>query len=345
MHSLFGLELPTAVNFIIAVAVVVALLVVVMWVLRRVTATRLDAGRSRQPRLAVVDSAAVDNRRKLVIIRRDNVEHLLMIGGPTDVVVETSIVRGGASAREPSREAPAVASAPVDTLPRAVPLPDPTPWPLQPEPAPAPTPIRPQRPVRTAPDLRVASEPRVAPEPRVMAPEPRAVAPEPRAVAPEPTAWPQAEPAAPVAAAPQRVDTLTGLANELARPAPHPAPHVVAAPVAAPAPVAPTPAPAAPIEPAADQNLADMAQRLEAALRRPMAQAQQPAAPPAPHVVAHPETAQPVAAEPRRLEPRPAQPQKAAAAAAPVRGGAQPKPQYDTLEQEMASLLGRQGKT
>jgi len=32
-------------------------------------------------RLAVVDAAAVDGRRRLVLIRRDNVEHLLMIGG------------------------------------------------------------------------------------------------------------------------------------------------------------------------------------------------------------------------------------------------------------------------
>src|SRR5664279_5714347 len=50
--------------------------------------------RGRQPRLAVIDAATVDGRRRLVLIRRDNVEHLLMIGGPTDVVVEPNIVRG-----------------------------------------------------------------------------------------------------------------------------------------------------------------------------------------------------------------------------------------------------------
>ena len=58
------------------------------------------APRGRQPRLAVVDSAAVDSRRHLVIIRRDNVEHLLMIGGPSDVVVETNIVRAAAARPE-----------------------------------------------------------------------------------------------------------------------------------------------------------------------------------------------------------------------------------------------------
>jgi flagellar protein FliO/FliZ len=42
-------------------------------------------------RLEVVDHASLDGRRKLVLIRRDDVEHLLMTGGPVDVVIETGI--------------------------------------------------------------------------------------------------------------------------------------------------------------------------------------------------------------------------------------------------------------
>src|SRR6516165_3478771 len=55
-------------------------------------------------RLAVIDAAVVDGRRRLVIIRRDNVEHLLMIGGRADIVVEPNIVR--ATAREPALARP-----------------------------------------------------------------------------------------------------------------------------------------------------------------------------------------------------------------------------------------------
>ena len=63
------------------------------------------AGRpGRQLRLAVVDAAKVDGRRHLILIRRDNLEHLLMIGGPTDIVVEPNIVR--AAAREPALARP-----------------------------------------------------------------------------------------------------------------------------------------------------------------------------------------------------------------------------------------------
>jgi flagellar protein FliO/FliZ len=47
--------------------------------------------RPRERRLAVVDTASVDGRRKLLLIRRDDVEHLVMTGGPVDVLIETGI--------------------------------------------------------------------------------------------------------------------------------------------------------------------------------------------------------------------------------------------------------------
>lgn len=58
-----------------------------------------------EKRLAVVEHASVDGRRRLVLVRRDNVEHLIMTGGPVDVVIETGIESSGSAA---------VASAPVD---------------------------------------------------------------------------------------------------------------------------------------------------------------------------------------------------------------------------------------
>jgi hypothetical protein len=44
-----------------------------------------------EPRLGVIEQASVDARRRLVLIRRDGVEHLIMTGGPVDVVIETGI--------------------------------------------------------------------------------------------------------------------------------------------------------------------------------------------------------------------------------------------------------------
>jgi flagellar protein FliO/FliZ len=47
--------------------------------------------RGRDLRLGVVATASVDGHRKLILIRRDTVEHLFMTGGPVDVLIETEI--------------------------------------------------------------------------------------------------------------------------------------------------------------------------------------------------------------------------------------------------------------
>lgn len=69
--------------------------------------TFVAGGRNRRTRLAVMDATAIDTHRRLVLVRRDDVEHLLLIGGPTDVVVEQSIrlhapQRRAAGPRDPS---------------------------------------------------------------------------------------------------------------------------------------------------------------------------------------------------------------------------------------------------
>lgn len=48
-------------------------------------------GNRAERRLDVVEQSSVDGRRRLVLIRRDNVEHLIMTGGPVDLVIETNI--------------------------------------------------------------------------------------------------------------------------------------------------------------------------------------------------------------------------------------------------------------
>jgi len=60
------------------------------------------SGRKPGRRLDIVEQANVDGRRRLFLIRRDDVERLVMTGGPADVVIETGI---GARNREP-QEAP-----------------------------------------------------------------------------------------------------------------------------------------------------------------------------------------------------------------------------------------------
>ncbi len=110
---------------------------------------RVPGGRTRQARLGLVDAFSLDGQRQLVLVRRDNVEHLIMIGGPNDVLVEAQINRALAAAREnnmtgaaqskpaPPRRTeplPAAPPAPAPLVPAAVPAPA-KPAPSQPQPA------------------------------------------------------------------------------------------------------------------------------------------------------------------------------------------------------------------
>ena len=130
-----------AVTFFFAFVAVLALIGVAAWLVRRFATNRLGANtnRGRMPRLAVIDAAAVDGRRRLVLVRRDNIEHLIMIGGPTDVVVEPNILRAVAVGATRETSQTRSANGPESS---ARPPADAALWPpLQPEPAP-----RPQRP-------------------------------------------------------------------------------------------------------------------------------------------------------------------------------------------------------
>ena len=117
--NFFG-GMPFPVQFFLAFVIVLALLGAMFWVLRRFGSGRLGSVglRGRQPRLAVIDYASVDGRRRLILVRRDNVEHLVMIGGPTDVVVESNIVRAAPASRDV-----AMPRGPTMETPRAIPLP------------------------------------------------------------------------------------------------------------------------------------------------------------------------------------------------------------------------------
>ncbi len=143
MFDLFGAEMPLAVRFFLAFLIVLGLIGAAAWAVRQFGSARLGgAVRGRQPRLAVIEYATVDARRRLLLVRRDNIEHLVMIGGPTDVVVESNIVRAVPASREAA--IPRVPP-PAEPMPRSLPLPEEAPngsWPLQPEP---PAPPLPQR--------------------------------------------------------------------------------------------------------------------------------------------------------------------------------------------------------
>jgi flagellar protein FliO/FliZ len=330
-----------AVTFFFAFVAVLALIGVAAWLVRRFATNRLGANtnRGRMPRLAVIDAAAVDGRRRLVLVRRDNIEHLIMIGGPTDIVVESTIVRAQPGRDQlpqraigaeppPLRIAPLPDAARVDNA-RAdaaradsaradgdgtkldgidhheLQMPEPPPRPVRP---PFADEVR-----RTAPAER--REPSRSEPLRndFLRNDPLAgFAAEPIA-RPEPRSEVRSDPVPP---------RLTRTEPVMPRPQRSSEPLKAPPPIRAPERAAPPPPPPPPIPVNADQNLAEMAQRLEAALRRPAGEPMSP----------------PVAPEPPPL--RPARSEAPPPAKNLEKGGFE-KSGFENLEDEMASLLGR----
>jgi flagellar protein FliO/FliZ len=74
---------------LLAFGVVVVLIGAAAWLGRRFGAGGIMMARGRrQRRLSVLEVLPLDNRRRLVLVRRDAVEHLLLIGGASDIIVE-----------------------------------------------------------------------------------------------------------------------------------------------------------------------------------------------------------------------------------------------------------------
>lgn len=95
-----GPNLPSAVLWVAVALAVFALVLLIVRIVRSMTfGTFVAGGRNRKTRLAVMDATPVDSHRRLVLVRRDDVEHLILIGGPTDVVVERDIRLLGAARR------------------------------------------------------------------------------------------------------------------------------------------------------------------------------------------------------------------------------------------------------
>jgi flagellar protein FliO/FliZ len=87
------MDFNTLISGVATLLFVIALVALLVWAFKTFFGKSSSSAflRPRAKRLGVVETAAVDSKRKLYLIRRDDVEHLVIIGGPVDVVVEAGI--------------------------------------------------------------------------------------------------------------------------------------------------------------------------------------------------------------------------------------------------------------
>ncbi|HEY4191245.1 MAG TPA: hypothetical protein VGM46_01240 [Mesorhizobium sp.] len=137
LDGIAGPDYARAILWTLAALILLVVVLVIVKLIRSMTfGTFVAGGRNRKTRLAVMDATAVDSHRRLVLVRRDDIEHLLLIGGPTDVVVERDIRLVGSR-----RPAPAENGGQAIPAPRMQPVPasarqaEPKPATREPQPA------------------------------------------------------------------------------------------------------------------------------------------------------------------------------------------------------------------
>lgn len=96
-------ELPQILRVLSAMLFVLALMGGLYAVMRRLNLNGLSPGNAAAKRLKVLESLPLDARRRLVLIQRDDKQHLVILGPNGETVVETNIKN---SAEEKNIDAP-----------------------------------------------------------------------------------------------------------------------------------------------------------------------------------------------------------------------------------------------
>lgn len=88
------MDLVAYLKFIAALLFVLALIGLLAWLARRFGLGPRLGPNTGARRLTLVEVMVIDARRRLVLVRRDEVEHLLLLGASSECVVESGIAPG-----------------------------------------------------------------------------------------------------------------------------------------------------------------------------------------------------------------------------------------------------------
>lgn len=86
-------------RFVLALGFVLGLIWMATWAVKRFGVERNLTGQTgaKGKRLAIIEVQPLDARRKLVLLRRDSIEHLVILGASQELLVEAGIEAPGES--------------------------------------------------------------------------------------------------------------------------------------------------------------------------------------------------------------------------------------------------------
>jgi len=86
------MEITDYLRFVFALAFVISLIGLLAFVAKRYGMGYRNVPRTAKRRLSISEVMPLDGKRRLVLVKRDDREHLLVLGGQNDLVVEKNIM-------------------------------------------------------------------------------------------------------------------------------------------------------------------------------------------------------------------------------------------------------------
>ncbi len=91
----------TYLKFLVALVFVLGLIAVLTVIAKRLgLGNRGPIGRGKERRLSVIEAMVLDSKRRIVLVRRDDREHLILLGQAGEQVIEAGIAGGPATSHE-----------------------------------------------------------------------------------------------------------------------------------------------------------------------------------------------------------------------------------------------------
>ncbi|HVM82150.1 MAG TPA: flagellar biosynthetic protein FliO [Stellaceae bacterium] len=80
-------------RFALALVLVIALIGALAWIVRRMGWGSRFVAPAGKRRLGILEVLPLDGKRRLVLLRRDEAEHLILLGADRDLLIESAIGR------------------------------------------------------------------------------------------------------------------------------------------------------------------------------------------------------------------------------------------------------------
>ncbi len=91
LRDLFSGTGTNILTVIFVLALVLILIILIIWFFKFFNKITQSVSLANKRRLAIVDKIHIDQKRQIILLRRDNVEHLILIGGSNDLLIENNI--------------------------------------------------------------------------------------------------------------------------------------------------------------------------------------------------------------------------------------------------------------